>query len=150
MSLLIICDQRDELDQMGALAAAAGFEGVSLIDHPAAALDWCETHAPDVVLIDFLMRASNGIEVIRRLRAIPGMATVPLVLMLPHGFETVSAEAYRQGATDFLAKPLDPTEFMARINNLLALRAARLEQTSAPHAWNPQAVAPLPQRERLH
>lgn len=149
MSILIICDQRDELDTLGVLAGAGGFEAVECIGHPAAALDWCETRVPDLVVVDFLMRASNGIEVIRQLRAMPALAGVPLILMLPHGFETVSAEAFRQGATDFLAKPLDPTEFVARLRNLLALRAVRQDPALPAARWN-TAPAPLPQRERMH
>jgi DNA-binding response OmpR family regulator len=96
-------------------------------EHPAAALDWCEKHTPSLVLVDFLLHTSNGIEVIRELRAMPALKTVPLVLMLPHGFETVSAEAWRQGASDFLAKPVDPTEFCARTRNLMALSSLRLQ-----------------------
>lgn len=125
MSMLVICDQPAELEAMLQLAAVAGLRDVIGFGHPASALDWCEKNVPDLVMVDFLMRASDGLEVIRRMRANPAMAGVPLVLMLPHGFESVSAAAWQQGATDFLAKPVDPTEFVARARNLLALRQAR-------------------------
>ena len=123
MSIVIICDLPAELEALTEIAADNGFEPLRGFTHPAAALDWCEKNTPRLVLVDFLMRASNGIEVIRQLRRIPGLRAVPLVLMLPHGFETVSAEAWRQGASEFLAKPVDPTELCARLHNLLALSA---------------------------
>ena len=144
MSILILCDQPDELDAMLQLAEDAGFEAVDGFKHPAAALDWCESHVPDLVLVDFLMRASDGLEVIRRLRAMRALRGVPLVLMLPHGFEAVSAAAITQGASDFLAKPVDPTEFVSRARNLLELRrlraAARPSEEERWHAGTTQRL----------
>lgn len=135
MSMLVICDQPAELEAMLQLAAAAGLHDVIGFGHPASALDWCESNVPDLVMVDFLMRASDGLEVIRRMRANPALAGVPLVLMLPHGFESVSAAAWQQGATDFLAKPVDPTEFVARARNLRALRQARLAYDQSLEDW---------------
>jgi len=140
MSMLVICDQPAELEAMLHLAAASGLRDVIGFGHPASALDWCESNVPDLVMVDFLMRASDGLEVIRRMRANPALAGVPLVLMLPHGFESVSAAAWQQGATDFLAKPVDPTEFVARSRNLLAMRRARLASDQRPEDWH---AAPL-------
>jgi len=125
MTTIIICDNAAELAVFTELAGDAGIDDVIGFDHPANALDWCEVNVPDLVFVDFLMRATDGLEVIHRLRAMNAMRDVPIVLMLPHGFESVSARAWRYGATDFLAKPVDPSEFLARSRNLLALRAAR-------------------------
>lgn len=127
MSILIVCDRSTELATLIAMTGAAVPEDeVSGFSHPAAALDWCENRTPDLVLVDMLMRATNGVELIRRLRALPHMAGVPLVLMLPRGFEQVAASALRHGATDFLATPAVQAELSARIGNLLALRNAQL------------------------
>ena len=142
MSMLVICDQPAELEAMLQLAAAAGLHDVIGFGHPASALDWCENNVPDLVMVDFLMRASDGLEVIRRLRSKPALAGVPLVLMLPHGFESVSAAAWQQGATDFLAKPVDPTEFVARARNLLSLRRARLASDQGLEDWRAAPLRP--------
>lgn len=147
MSMLVICDQPAELEAMLQLASAAGLRDVIGFGHPASALDWCENKIPDLVMVDFLMRASDGLEVIRRLRANPALAGVPLVLMLPHGFESVSAAAWQQGATDFLAKPVDPTEFVARARNLLSLRQARRANDLDLQDWR---AAPVRFAPRAH
>ena len=148
MSVVIICDQPAELESMKSLAVRQGLGKVYSFTHPVLALDWCARHPPELVIIDFLLRANNGIEVIRELRALPGMQRIPLVLMVPHGFESVTAEAHRQGATDFLSKPVDPTEFIVRTRNMLALSAAAdtVERTQtewrnpAPRAAEPSAL----------
>lgn len=143
MSIAIISDNADELEELIALATRGGFEGVNGFAHPAIALDWCMENIPDLVLVDFLMRASDGLEVIRHLRATPGLAEVPLVLMLPHGFQSVSAAAIHNGATDFLAKPVDPAEFFARTRNLLELRAARMRADVSDEAIGRWSTARL-------
>ena len=125
MSVIIISDSTAEAADLAALAGAARIHDVLAFSHPAGALDWCGANVPDLVFVDFLMRATDGLEVIHRLRAMAALRDVPIVLMLPHGFEAVSARAWRYGATDFLAKPVDPSEFLARSRNLLALRALR-------------------------
>jgi PleD family two-component response regulator len=126
MAILIVCDRGTELATLVAMTSAAvPDEEVRGIAHPAAALDWCETRTPDLVLVDMLTRAVGGVELIRRLRAMPHLARVPLVLLLPRGFEQVAAAALRHGATDFLATPAVQAELTARVGNLLALRAAR-------------------------
>ncbi|MFN0162106.1 MAG: response regulator [Burkholderiales bacterium] len=127
MSILIVCDRSTELATLiGMTGTAVPDDEVRGFSHPATALDWCENRTPDLVLVDMLMRATNGIELIRRLRALPHMAGVPLVLMLPRGFEQVASSALRHGASDFLATPAVQAELAARLGNLLALRNARL------------------------
>lgn len=95
-------------------------------DHPAAALDWCAGNDPDLVLVAHLMRATDGIEFIRRYRTLPRGQDVPLVLMHQPEAGFVRGDALRAGATDFLSQPVDFPELVARLVNLLALRHARL------------------------
>ena len=142
MSVVIICDQPAELESLKTLAIRQGIGKVFSFTHPALALDWCARHAPELVVVDFLLRANNGIEVIRELRALPCMKHVPLVLMVPHGFESVTAEAWRQGATDFLSKPVDPTEFIVRTRNMLALAAGTDVDDGPRAAWQNLAMHP--------
>ena len=125
MPMIIVCDQLCELRNLLELSANSGIDDARGFIHPAAALDWCEANVPDLVLVDFLMRATDGVEFIRRLRTLPALDAVPVVLMLPQGFVTVARAARREGASDFLAKPVDPTEFATRVGNLLAMASIR-------------------------
>lgn len=81
----------------------------------------------DLVICDYLMPDMDGIEVIRRLRSIPGYAAVPLVMITSYGQMDICRRAIEAGVTDFLHKPVDAVQLLARVRNLLALRRAHVE-----------------------
>ena len=137
MPVIIVCDQPAELTRLQHLSGEAGLPRALCFDHPAAALDWCDVHTPDLLLVDHLMRATDGLEFTRRVRARPRLREIPLILMLPHAFTPICGEALALGVTDTLRKPFDPAEFRSRTTNLLALHRAR-------HALEPAAgIVPL-------
>ncbi len=81
----------------------------------------------DLVICDYLMPDLDGIDVIRRLRTMPAYAAVPLVMITSNGHADIHRRAIEAGVTDFLRKPIDAIELLARVRNLLALRRAHLE-----------------------
>jgi putative two-component system response regulator len=89
------------------------------------ALDWCQAHGVDILIVDYMMPAPDGIEFIRRLRAMPGMKDVPAVMVTANDLKDVRYKALEAGATDFLTKPVDKTEFIARVGNMAALRRSQ-------------------------
>ena len=89
------------------------------------ALAWCNTHPYDLLIVDFMMPDMNGLELIARLEAPPDQR--PPVLMVTASVDVdVRHRALENGASDFLIKPIDKVEFLARTRNMLALRSATL------------------------
>ncbi|MDK9695491.1 MAG: response regulator [Siculibacillus sp.] len=101
-----------------------GCEALAFTD-PAAALTALEQGDVDIVLVDYRMPEIDGIEFIRRMRAMPRHEHVPIVMVTTVDEREVSIEALEAGATDFLTKPLEPIEFKVRLRNLLTLRGAQ-------------------------
>ncbi len=99
---------------------------------PEQALAWCETQLPDLLIVDYMMPGLNGIELIRRFRALHGREDIPVLMVTANDQIEVCHQALQIGANDFLTKPINKTEFMARVNNMLALRRSqrRLEQSN--------------------
>lgn len=91
----------------------------------AEALAWCEYTPIDLAIVDYMMPAPDGIEFIRRLREIPGLDEIPAVMVTANDQKEVRYTALQAGATDFLTKPVDKNEFVARIGNLARLRRAQ-------------------------
>lgn len=104
-----------------------------------AALSWCTDHEPDLILLDYMMPVMDGLEFIRRLQSIPGRVDVPVVMVTADTESDVRHRALELGAQDFLTKPVDKTELMARVRNLLALRKSR-RQLADRAAWLAEEV----------
>ena len=118
---------------------------------PQKGLDWSLQNVPDLVIVDYMMPELDGIEFIRRFRSAPGRADIPVLMVTANDQVAVRHQALDAGANDFLTKPIDKTEFMARSRNMLSLRRGqrRLENHAASLAEEVRlATAEILARER--
>ena len=100
--------------------------GVEGFARPVDAVVWATRHISDLVLVDYMMPDMDGIEFVKRLRALPGYEHVPIVMVTVHDDRKVRYAALDAGITDFLTKPVDARECLARCRNLLTLRRQQL------------------------
>lgn len=92
---------------------------------PKLALDWCWRNEADLVVTDYMMPEMDGLAFFHAFREVPGCQDVP-VLMVTASHETeIRHQALNEGVSDFLTKPVDRTEFLARARNMVALRRAQ-------------------------
>jgi len=73
----------------------------------------------DVVLLDVMLPGADGFEVCRRLRAAPELAAVPVIMLTARGDDVDKIVGLELGADDYLAKPFNPRELLARIHAVL-------------------------------
>ncbi len=95
---------------------------------PLVALESLPYSVPDLVLVDYKMPGLDGIEFLRRFRAIDGTQDVPVVMVTVVEDRNIRYRALEAGATDFLTRPLDRMECQCRCRNLLELRGLTLRQ----------------------
>jgi two-component system response regulator RpfG len=100
--------------------------GVEAFARPVDAVLWATRSVADLILVDYMMPEMDGIEFVRRLRALPGYESVPMVMVTVNEDREVRYEALDAGVTDFLNKPVDARECLARCRNLLTLRRQQL------------------------
>jgi len=93
---------------------------------PVDAVVWATRHVADLVLVDFMMPDMDGIELVGRLRSLPGYEHVPIVMVTGQDDKKIRYAALDAGITDFLTKPVDARECLARCRNLLTLRRQQL------------------------
>ena len=115
--LVLVAD--DEPDVLGAVVPFLSRSGFRVISAPDGrlALDEIRRHRPDVCVLDVLMPGADGREVLRTLRAEENW--VPVLLLTQVGEAVERAMALEEGADDYLNKPFDPHELVARIRAVL-------------------------------
>jgi CheY-like chemotaxis protein len=75
--------------------------------------------APDLILLDIMMPDLDGIETCRRLKENPETAHIPIVMVTTKGEQPMVDRAFEAGCNDFITKPLDLTELMAKVRAYL-------------------------------
>lgn len=79
------------------------------------------SNTPTLIITDHYMEPFDGIELIRRIRRLPHCRTLPLMMITVAHDVSVRHEALKVGATDFLTRPVDHVECVARCRNLIQL-----------------------------
>jgi len=75
--------------------------------------------APDLVVLDWMIDGTSGIEVCRRLRRLKQTAHIPIVMLTARGSEDDRVRGLDTGADDYITKPFSPRELIARVNAIL-------------------------------
>jgi response regulator RpfG family c-di-GMP phosphodiesterase len=122
MSVLIVDDAAVNVTLMRHLVQKLAGCSVQTFTDPVAALEWSAHNDPDLAIIDYMMPGLNGIEFAQRFREFPGKSDTPLLMVTADSGRELRHQALQLGAIDFLNKPLDNVEFLARTKNLLDLR----------------------------
>jgi DNA-binding response OmpR family regulator len=86
----------------------------------------------DVVLLDLMLPGADGLEICRRLRAIPELATLPVIMLTARGEDVDRIVGLELGADDYLPKPFNPRELLARIRAVLRRSAGPGPGPAAP------------------
>ncbi|MEB3703163.1 PAS and EAL domain-containing protein [Candidatus Bealeia paramacronuclearis] len=104
-----------------------------LFEDPFKALDWAKENFPDLVYVDYNFDLINGVDFIKQFRKIPKCGSVPLVLISAVYDQPVLWKALESGANDFITKPVDRYEFLARTKNMLALSVSQKKLADHAH-----------------
>jgi DNA-binding response OmpR family regulator len=76
--------------------------------------------APDLVLLDVMLPWVDGFEILELIRAQAGWQTVPVIMLSAKNTERDTERALQAGASDFIIKPFEPQELLARLRRYLA------------------------------
>ena len=83
------------------------------------ALLLAQEQVPDLVVLDWMIEGTSGIEVCRRLRRAKETAHVPIIMLTARGAEDDKIRGLETGADDFVTKPFSPRELIARVNAIM-------------------------------
>ena len=124
--VLIVDDLPDNLRVLSATLGQKGYE-VRCAKNGAMALRAAISAPPDLILLDVKMPDMNGYEVCQQLKASPATQDVPVIFMSALDDVLDKVKAFEVGAVDYIIKPFQVEEVLARIKSQLALQAAKAE-----------------------
>jgi putative two-component system response regulator len=101
----------------------AGYENVVTTTDSTNAMAMFRAERPDVVLLDIVMPQVDGIEILESVRGDAVLRLTPVLILTASTDVQTKLRALHAGATDFLAKPVDPSDLLPRIRNALIVKA---------------------------
>jgi two-component system response regulator MtrA len=109
--IMVVDDDQDLAEMLGIVLTGSGFE-VDLVNSGDQVLSIFNSHEPDLVLLDVMLPGMSGIEVCKIIRE---KSMVPIVMLTAKGDSYDVVKGLEAGADDYVVKPFNPTELVARI-----------------------------------
>jgi two-component system phosphate regulon response regulator PhoB len=131
--LLVVEDERPIAELLKHHFTSAGYTVTTTPDGDEA-LILIEEVKPDLVLLDWMIEGTSGLEVCRRVRRSARTAQLPIIMLTARGDEEDRVRGLETGADDFVAKPFSPKELVARANALLRRSQPKLYAENLTYA----------------
>ncbi len=146
--VLIVDDVPDNLSLLHDALDEAGHTVLVALDGPSA-IARAQQARPDVVLLDALMPGMDGFEVARRLKADPATAAIPIIFMTALTETEHVVAAFGAGGVDYVTKPIEPRQVLARIAAHTQTARAQRQARNALDAFGHATLVVRPADGRL-
>jgi len=120
-AILIVDDESNNIQLLGNILIKQGYEP-EFATHGVEALEWTDRRPFDLVLLDVVMPDIDGYEVCKRLKSNPATANTPVIFLTVKDDAESIAKGFEIGAVDYVTKPFNTIELLARVKTHLAMR----------------------------
>lgn len=121
--ILIADDEQLNIDVVRRYLEIGGYTNITSTDHAGQILPLMGLHHPDVVLLDIHMPEISGMEILAAIRSDATLCRTPVLILTGSSAPETKLNALQAGATDLLSKPVHREELMARLGNVLKVKA---------------------------
>lgn len=121
--IMIVDDEMINIEIVKAYLEEEGFTNFLTTTDSTKAVEQVRCEKPDILLLDINMPQVSGLEILETMRTSKELRLIPAIVLTASNDPEVKLKALRLGASDFLAKPVDPSELMLRVQNVLAVKA---------------------------
>ncbi len=129
-TVMAVDDIPANIDVLLSLLHESGYR-VLVADSGCRGIEQLKRELPDLILLDLMMPGMDGIETCRKIKAEDAWKHIPILMMTAADEISSKLAAFEAGAVDFLTKPIQPTEVLARLNIHLQIRELQFELESA-------------------
>jgi CheY-like chemotaxis protein len=116
--ILLVDDSNTVLMMEKMVLTSNGYDIVVAHDG-AEGVDKAVSEQPDLILLDLIMPKMDGIEACRLLRARPSTSAIPIIMVTTRTEEAIVENSYRNGCNDYVNKPINSAELLAKVRSLL-------------------------------
>jgi len=142
-TIMMVDDEPIMMDLVQTFLEDAGYSNFVTTDRSTEAMGLIARERPDVVLLDLMMPEVSGFDILQSMRSDRAFEHVPVIVLTSSNDAETKLKVLELGATDFLAKPVDPSELSLRLRNTLAAKAYQ------DHLTYYDALTELPNRRML-
>lgn len=132
MAILIVDDSRDEQTLLSTRLRTAGYGALMVADSAEAVLGMMSQDSAgqgmegiDLILMDIMLPGVDGLEACRRIKATEWLQDIPIIVITVKTDEQALLAAFAAGAMDYIRKPVNPAELVARVASALTLKKER-------------------------
>ena len=126
--ILVVDDTPENLQVVGEMLSRQLSCDLSFATDGRQALESVKETPPDLILLDVMMPGMTGYDVCRALKANPATAGIPVLFLTAKVESADVVEGFEAGAVDYIAKPFNPSEMVARVKTQLRIRQAEAER----------------------
>src|SRR3954447_9111669 len=119
--IMIVDDEPTNIKVVRRLLEIEGYRNFVTTTDSSAALYLMSDQRPDLVLLDLMMPIVSGLEILANVRGDSSKPFVPIIILTAATDRETRLQALEQGATDFVTKPVDPSDLIPRVRNVLAM-----------------------------
>ena len=122
--ILVVDDTPANIQMLASTLKEKGYQ-ISVATNGRQALDVVDRVKPDLILLDVMMPEMDGFETCRRLKASEQSSQIPIIFLTAKTETTDIVQGFELGAVDYVAKPFNSHELLARVNTHLTLDELR-------------------------
>lgn len=148
-TVLVVDDRRDNRAVITGLLEALDFRLIEAFNGQEG-LRQAQIHRPDLIISDLIMPVMDGFEMTRQLRSLPDFASLPIIASSASVFEFDRQKSHRAGYNDFLAKPINFEDLLAKLQIHLNLAWVQVDAPPPPEVAAEILLPPPEYLQELH
>ena len=146
--IMIVDDEDLVIRVVRRFLSADGYTQFVTLTDPREALEAICREEPDVVLLDIMMPHITGLDLLKVRQKTPSLQHIPFIILSANSENQIKREALEMGATDFLGKPVDPSDLTVRVQNALTVKRHHDHLANHAHELEKQVRIRTEQLER--